>query len=139
MNTTMVIFGLVIAFIGIYMLYSFRKIKNTPMVADNDKIKILTAQNFQNQIKTGVTLVDFWADWCMPCKMMAPILNSVAEELTDNATVAKLNVQLYESVSKKYGVMGIPTMILFKNGKEIDRFVGVKTKEFLLSQISKHV
>ena len=120
-----------------YFVYNFRKMKNTPVVEDNEKIKKLTDQNFEHQIKSGVILVDFWASWCMPCKMMAPVLNEVSEELTGNATVGKLNVEQNQAASSKYGVRNIPTLLLFKNGIEINRFVGVKTKEFLLKEIIK--
>lgn len=107
------------------------------MVQDHEKIKILTDQNFQNKINTGVTLVDFWAEWCMPCKMMAPVINSVAEELNGNESVGKLNIEQHQAIAAKYKVRSIPTMILFKNGKEINRFVGGKTKDFLLKEIKK--
>jgi thioredoxin 1 len=109
-----------------------------PIVADNEKLKLLTDQNFQNQIKNGVTLVDFWADWCMPCKMMAPIINEVAEELNGNASVGKINIEEFQSTPSKYGVRSIPTLILFKDGKEIDRYVGIRNKEFLINQINKN-
>lgn len=137
MNITLVISFSLLAVFGIYMYYSYRKIKNMPVQADSQKLKILTDQNFQIQIKTGVTLVDFWAEWCMPCKMMAPILNEVAEEIGDSAKVAKLNVETYRESSQKYGIRNIPTMILFKNGKEINRFVGGKSKSFLINEINK--
>jgi thioredoxin 1 len=108
-----------------------------PTVQDHDKIKILTDQNFQNQIKTGVTLVDFWAEWCMPCKMMVPVLNSTADELNGNAFIGKINIEQHSAMASKYKVRSIPTMILFKNGKEIKRFVGGKTKDSLLKEIKK--
>ncbi|NWJ52404.1 MAG: thioredoxin [Bacteroidetes bacterium] len=111
--------------------------KKTPVVEDSDKIKRLTDQNFEHQIKSGITLVDFWATWCMPCKIMAPILNDLSEVLTGNASVGKLDVDKNKAASAKYGVRSIPTLILFKNGKEINRFVGVKTKDFLLKEIQK--
>lgn len=139
MNSSIIYF--VIAFILVALLASFvlnyRKMKNTPVVADSDKIKTLTDKNFEHQIKSGVTLVDFWAAWCMPCKMMAPILNDLSEVVTGDATVGKLNVDEQKAAAAKYGVRSIPTLILFKNGKEINRFVGVKTKDFLLKEIQK--
>ena len=135
-NTSIIIF-FVLAALVTYFVYNFRKMKNTPVVEDNEKIKKLTDQNFEHQIKSGVILVDFWASWCMPCKMMAPVLNEVSEELTGNATVGKLNVEQNQAASSKYGVRNIPTLLLFKNGIEINRFVGVKTKEFLLKEIIK--
>jgi thioredoxin 1 len=70
--------------------------------------------------------------------MRAPVLNDVADEITDNASVGKLNVEDYQSVASKYKVRGIPTLILFKDGKEINRFVGGKTKDFLVKQINQN-
>jgi len=137
MNTALVIVGSVITLFILYFIYMLIKIK-FKTTQDNDKIKTLTDQNFQNQIKTGVVLVDFWADWCMPCKMMAPILNSTAEELNENATVGKLNIEHFQGLATKYKVMSIPTMILFKNGKEMNRYVGAKPKDFLLKEIKKY-
>jgi len=125
-----------LAFVA-YVYFTFRKMKNAPMVADSAKIKVLTDKNFNQQIKKGVMLVDFWAAWCGPCKMMAPILNDLSEELDGNNSIGKLNVEQYQSVSATYQVRGIPTMILFKDGKEINRFVGIKTKAFLLREITK--
>ena len=109
--------------------------KNAPATLDNEKIKILTSKNFQNQIKEGITLVDFWAEWCMPCKMMAPILNSLANELSEGDSVGKLDIEQNQEVAAKYQVRSIPTIILFKDGNEIKRFVGTKSKEFLLKEI----
>ena len=139
MNSSLITF--IIAFVLIALVASFilnyRKMKKTPVVEDSNKIKTLTDQNFEHQIKNGVVLVDFWAVWCMPCKMMAPILNDLSEVLTGNATVGKVNVDQQKAASAKYGVRSIPTLVLFKNGKEINRFVGVKTKDFLLKEIQK--
>jgi thioredoxin 1 len=119
---------------GGFILLNFfarRRMKNLPKVADSDKIITLTDKNFNQQLKNKKVLVDFWAEWCGPCKMMAPILNQLAEELPEGQAVGKLNVEEYQAMSQKYQVRGIPTMILFENGKEINRFVGVKTKDFL--------
>ena len=137
MNTVFVIVGSVLSVIVLYYIYMVIRIK-FKTIQDNDKIKTLTDQNFQSQIKTGVVLVDFWADRCMPCKMMAPILNSAAEELDGNASVGKLNIEHYQALASKYKVMSIPTMILFKNGKEMNRYVGAKPKDFLLKEIRKY-
>lgn len=128
---------MVIATFAIYMYMTYKKIRNTPEVEMHSAIKELSDGNFAAQVKTGVTLVDFWASWCMPCKMMAPILNEVAEELGTTARVAKLDVDANNASAAKYGVRSIPTLILFKNGKEVNRFVGVKTKSFLVNEINK--
>lgn len=131
MQTFLIVLLLVIGSFVILNIYARRKIKNMPKVADNDKIITLTDKNFNQQIKNKRVLVDFWAEWCGPCKMMAPILNELAEELPEGQAVGKLNVEEYQSMAQKFQVRGIPTMILFENGKEINRFVGVKTKDFL--------
>jgi thioredoxin 1 len=102
---TLSIILFIIAFIVIAFLVSFfmnyHKMKKTPVVEDNGKIKKLSDQNFEHQIKSGITLVDFWATWCMPCKMMAPVLNNLSEELTGNATVGKLDVDQNRAASAK--------------------------------------
>jgi thioredoxin 1 len=126
----------VILIFAAYVYWNLRKIKNMPVVADHKKIKLLNDQNFKQQIKAGVILVDFWASWCAPCKMMAPVLNDVSDALSGNKIVGKVNVEVARAVSAKYNIRSIPTMILFKDGKEINRYVGIKSKEFLLKEIN---
>lgn len=135
MQITMIILGLLIVAVGIMMYTAKAKMKNIPLVADHEKILTLTDQNFQHQAKNKVILVDFWASWCAPCRMMAPVLNDIAMELSGNTHVGKVNVEQYQSLAQKFKVRGIPTMILLKNGVEVTRFVGVKSKDFLLTQI----
>ncbi|HOO85974.1 MAG TPA: thioredoxin [Prolixibacteraceae bacterium] len=131
-----ILVSLIVAFVALRWI-AMRKIKNTPLVADHEKILTLTDKNFQQQTKNRLVLVDFWAEWCAPCRMMAPILNEVAAELDGKAFVGKVNVQKYQNLATNFKVRGIPTLILFKNGKEVNRFVGVKTKDFLLKEIEK--
>ena len=135
MQTSMIIVGLLIAAFGIYFYTVQAKMNNLPLVADHYKIITLTDKNFQNQTKNKVVLVDFWASWCAPCRMMAPVLNDVANDLTGNAHVGKINIEQYQSLAQKFRVRNIPTLILFKNGVEVKRFVGIKNKDFLLQQI----
>lgn len=99
-------------------------------------LKKLNNHNFQNEIieNTGIALVDFYADWCGPCKMLSPIIDEIAEERTD-ITVGKVNVDENNSLATKYNVMSIPTMIIFKNGKEQARVVGVRPKEDILAEL----
>lgn len=137
MSTTALIIITLILVVIAYLWFAARKMKNMPVVAEHENIVTLTEANLQHQLKNGISLVDFWAAWCMPCKMMAPILNEVAEESNGKARICKLDVQQYQSVAAKYSVRNIPTLILFKDGKEINRFVGVKTKDFLLKEIAK--
>ncbi|MFH0896141.1 MAG: thioredoxin [Bacteroidota bacterium] len=106
-----------------------------PGVADSEKIVNLTDSDFQKQISKGVALVDFWASWCMPCKMMAPVLNEVANEAQEQVKICKLNIEENSRMASHYGVRSIPTILLFRNGKEVSRIVGVKSKEYLLQQL----
>jgi thioredoxin 1 len=135
MITFLVIIG-VVALLGGYMFFMYRKMKNAPAAPDSTKIKNLDDKNFNQQIGKGISLVDFWASWCMPCKMMVPILNELAEEVDGKVTICKVNIDQYQSIAQKHGVRSIPTMIIFRNGKEIDRIVGVKQKDFLLNKIN---
>ena len=137
MNTSLIIVFAVLGVFVYYIYYQYKKIKNTPVVADNDKIINLNVSNFQKEINNGVVLVDFWAAWCMPCKMLAPILNDTANEITGNAKIGKLNVDECQIIASKYNVRSIPTMILFKDGKESERFVGVKQKDFLIKKLNE--
>ena len=137
MNTNLIIIGI----LGVIVLYIYnmrRKMKNTPMVEDHEKIVTLTDKNFNVQTKNRVILVDFWASWCAPCRMMAPVLNDVASELEGDLFVGKANIEQYQSLAQKFGVRSIPTMILFKNGKEVNRYVGIKSKDFLLKEIKSY-
>ncbi|MGD9901403.1 MAG: thioredoxin [Spirochaetales bacterium] len=84
-------------------------------------------------------LVDFYADWCGPCKMIAPILEEVANELGDKAIIAKLNVDQNPYTARSYMVMSIPTMILFKNGEMEEKLIGLRPKNMLLEMINNHL
>jgi thioredoxin 1 len=135
MQTAGIIVGLIILAFGLLIFVAKSKMKNLPMVEDHEKIMTLTDKNFQNQTKGKVVLVDFWAAWCAPCRMMAPVLNEIAGELNGKAHIGKVNVEQYQSLAQKFKVRGIPTMILFKDGKELNRFVGVKSKDVLLKSL----
>src|SRR5947199_6844993 len=84
-------------------------------------------------------LVDFWAEWCAPCRMLAPTVDAVAEKYAGTARVVKLNVDDNPTVSQKYGIKGIPTLILFKGGKEEERIVGATSKEAISRLFEKHL
>lgn len=137
MQTVLIIVLIVVVAITGLNIYARFKMKNMPKVIDNDKIITLTDKNFDQQTKGKLVLVDFWAEWCAPCRMMAPILNDLANDLPQEMNVGKVNIETYQSMAQKFNVRSIPTMILFKDGKEINRFVGVKTKDFLLKNMKK--
>ncbi|GAC1446766.1 MAG: thioredoxin [Pyrinomonadaceae bacterium] len=84
-------------------------------------------------------LVDFWAAWCAPCRMLAPTVDAVAEKYSSTAKVVKLNVDDNPGVSQRYGIKGIPTLILFKGGKEEERVVGATSKDVISRMLDKHV
>ncbi len=135
MQTVLIITGLLVAAFVFNLYRMQRKIKNTPMVADHESIITLTSQNFTHQTKNRIVLIDFWAGWCVPCRMMAPVLNEVAGELGGEAFVGKVDIEQHQALAGQYNIRSIPTMIILKNGKEVNRIVGVKNKAFLLQQI----
>ncbi len=137
METALIIIATVIGAFVVLNIIARMKMKNLPTVADNQNILTLTEKNFQQQTKSKVVIVDFWAAWCAPCRMMAPVLNDVADALPGNMQVGKINVEVEKALAQKFNVRSIPTLILFKDGKEVNRFVGVKTKDFLLKEMNK--
>ena len=94
-------------------------------------LKYLKDENFLEEIKSGVVLVDFYADWCGPCRMVSPIVEELSKEIS-NLKVIKVNVDEHEDVAKMYGIMSIPTLILFRDGQMDKKQVGFVPKEVLM-------
>ena len=103
----------------------------------SDSVLHITDAEFTNTVAQGVTLVDFWAPWCGPCRMIAPILDELATELKDKAKIVKINVDENPLVAGQFGVMSIPTLLLFKDGQKIDQKVGGQAKPALKSFIEQ--
>lgn len=104
-------------------------------------ILTLTDDNFDEQIKkvSGPVLVDFWAAWCGPCKMIAPSLEQLAGEMAGRATVAKVNVDENGDVANRFGIRSIPTLMIFKEGRVVDQIVGALPKEQIRRMVEKHI
>ena len=102
----------------------------------SDNVKHLDDANFKDTVAKGVTLVDFYADWCGPCKMIAPLIEQLGGEFKGQATVGKLDIDSAQDTTSTFGVTSIPTIILFKDGKEVKRVVGVRDKQSLAAMIT---
>jgi thioredoxin 1 len=91
--------------------------------------------SFQAAIGQNLVLVDFWAEWCGPCKALAPVLEEVAKEMGDTASILKVNVENHPTVAQNYGIRAIPTMIIFKNGKVVNTLVGNLSKGEIIKNL----
>ena len=102
----------------------------------SEKFKLLSEENFEAGVATGLTLVDFYADWCGPCRMLTPVLEEVADDVSGKAIIAKIDIDQAQKTASSFQVTSIPTLVLFKDGKEVGRLVGLRDrdtiKEFIL-------
>jgi thioredoxin 1 len=105
----------------------------------SELVQHITDDQFQGTVASGVTLVDFWAPWCGPCRMIAPILDELAGELKDKAKIVKINVDENPQVAGQFGVMSIPTLLLFKDGKKVDQKIGGQAKPALKAFIEQAI
>ena len=101
----------------------------------------VTDQEFQNEVLDSTTpvLVDFWAEWCVPCHMVSPVVQEIGQEKGTALKVLKLNIDDNPDVTRKYGVMSIPSLILFKGGEEVTRVVGARPKDAILRDLEPHL
>lgn len=99
----------------------------------------VTDQNFDTETASGVVLADFWAPWCGPCKMIAPVLEELDSELGDKLKIVKLDVDDNQETAAKFGVMSIPTLLVFKDGEVVDKVVGFQPKEALAERLNSHL
>lgn len=98
-----------------------------------------TNETFQEAVDNGVTLVDFWAPWCGPCKMVAPVLDELDGALAEGAKIMKVNVDEEGELAARFGIMSIPALVVFKDGQVVDQTVGYQPKEVLEDLVNKHI
>jgi thioredoxin 1 len=105
----------------------------------SEKVKTYTDSNFDQETKQGLVLVDFWAEWCGPCRRLAPTVDAIAAEYDGRVTVAKLNVDENPEVPGRFAVRGIPTLLLFKEGELAETIVGLRPKDDIARLIDQHL
>ncbi|MBD3796629.1 MAG: thioredoxin [Campylobacterales bacterium] len=96
----------------------------------------LTGADFESTIAEGVTLVDFWAPWCGPCRMIAPIIEELAEEFDGKAKICKVNTDEEQDIAVKFGIRSIPTILFFKNGEMVEQMVGAASKQAFADKLN---
>jgi thioredoxin 1 len=106
-------------------------------MVNNDKVPELSEREFDNFVKQGVVLIDFFAEWCMPCMMMSPVIEELSEKMKGKAKFGKVNVEDNSSIAQKFNVSSIPNFVLFKNGKPADQFIGALSEEELEKKLRK--
>jgi thioredoxin 1 len=106
-----------------------------------EKTFAVTLDNFQNEVLDSEqpVLIDFWAEWCGPCRMIAPIVEELSHEYEGRIKVGKLDADEFPEILQQYGIMGIPTLILFKGGQPVERLVGYKPKGELVAKLERHL
>ncbi|MDO8898761.1 MAG: thioredoxin [Bacteroidales bacterium] len=110
--------------------------KNYKPEEDSSNLLKLTDANFKKNILKGVVLVDFWAPWCAPCRMIGPVVSELAEDFAGKAKIGKLNVDENKQIASEFGIRSIPTLILFKDGKPVEKFTGIKPKQAFAKAIN---
>ena len=100
---------------------------------------IIKSDEFQKTIEKGVVLVDFFATWCGPCKMLAPILENAEKEIAGKAKICKLDVDEAGDIAQSFGIMSVPTMIIFKDGVEVERMIGLRQQHQILDALNKQL
>ncbi len=105
----------------------------------SEKVPELTNGEFEEYIKDGLVLIDFFADWCMPCLVMAPILEELSDSYEGKIKIGKVNVEENQELAQKYSISSIPNFILFKDGKKVDQFIGSMSAEEFEEKLSSHL
>lgn len=139
-----IVIGIIVllgGFLGFSILNFKKKITNYDSKEDSKNLVILNDNTFQTRITGKIALVDFWAEWCQPCKIQGPIISQLADEYAGNEKIkiCKLDVEANKKIAAKLNIRNIPTIIIFKNGKEVERLVGIKTKGILNKALTKYI
>lgn len=113
--------------------------KNKTFERVNNMVKTLTDANFEQETSQGLVLVDFWAQWCGPCRMQAPIIDQLDEEMGDKVTFTKVNIDDCPAVSEQFRIMSIPTLLIKKDGQIVDTLIGLHQKERLASILENYM
>lgn len=121
-------------------VFSFQKPADVSVLNKSEKkIETLTTENFNSFVNEDIALVDFWAAWCYPCRLQNPILEDVNSLMGDKVKMGKLNVDENKAISTTYGITSIPTLIIFKKGKVVERLSGLQQKDALIATLNKHI
>jgi thioredoxin 1 len=110
-------------------------------MSNSQNVKVVTDNSFDTDVaqQTGVSIIDFWAEWCGPCRMLAPTIDAVADQFAGKIKVYKMNVDENQNTPGKFHIRGIPTVIIFKNGQAVDQIVGNQPKDVFVQTIQKHL
>lgn len=100
---------------------------------------VLNKDNFDKTVENGVVLVDFWATWCGPCKMLAPTIDAIATEYKNRVVVGKVDVDESEEIARRFGILSIPTLFLFKDGEVVEKLVGYRLKTEIEQLLNRYV
>ena len=99
----------------------------------------LTSENFDSTVENGVSLVDFWAPWCGPCRMLSPVIDELVNDFKDKANICKVNTDEEQNLAVKYGVRSVPTILIIKDGEIVDQVIGAQSKQALADKINAHL
>ncbi len=107
--------------------------------SESGAIITLTSENFTKETASGVVLVDFWAEWCMPCKAMSPVINELADQLKGKIKVGKVDIDSEQALANQFNIQAIPTILILKDGEIVETQTGIASKEALVSLLEKHI
>ncbi len=129
--------GILVVLFAVTVYRKYRLVKNTGVTLENDHVTILTDSSFEDMIDEGITLIDFWAPWCSPCKILGPVINELAGEYEGKVKVCKLDVDDNGKTARDMKIRGIPTVMIFQDGVIVGHFVGVKPKSVYKNALKK--